>query len=120
MVEIRFQVRGKNNKSGHNNKLHEVVFIKAGEKIMAHCSCTKGVDAICQHRINILYGSTQDIISKNADEVKTVASWIGGTDIALALHEMLHFTNVIRNATDNFNDARKRLGKAMQGSTARS
>ncbi|MEO5352342.1 MAG: hypothetical protein H7835_03920 [Magnetococcus sp. XQGC-1] len=107
MVKIHFQV------AGQNNKPLDVVFIKNGDNMTANCSCTTGVDGICQHRINILSGSAQDIISKNADEVKTVTSWIKGTDIGRALHDMLHATKVLRNATDDFNDARKRLGKAM-------
>ncbi|MEO5363386.1 MAG: hypothetical protein H7838_07150 [Magnetococcus sp. DMHC-8] len=108
MVEVRFQV------SGQNKKVFDVVFMKDGTNMTANCSCTTGVDGICQHRINILSGSTQEIISGNADDVKKVTSWIGGTDIGKALHDVVRANLVLRNATDDFNDARKRLGKAMR------
>lgn len=108
MVEMRFKV------AGQNNKPLDLVFMKDGTNITANCSCTTGVDGLCQHLLNILSGFTQDIISKNADEVKKVVFWIGGTDVGKALHDMLHATKVLRNATDDFNDARKRLGRAIR------
>ncbi|MEO5378814.1 MAG: hypothetical protein H7832_13680 [Magnetococcus sp. DMHC-6] len=108
MTEIIFKVLGP------NKKPIDVIFRKDGKNMSAICPCMSGVDEICQHRINILSGSTVDILSNNKDDVKKVTSWISGTDVGRAMHDLLHATKILRNATEDFNDARKRLGKAMR------
>ncbi|MEO5332618.1 MAG: hypothetical protein H7839_11385 [Magnetococcus sp. YQC-5] len=108
MSEISFQV------FGPNNKLLDVVFRKNGKNLTALCTCSAGVNDICQHRINILSGSTKEIISNNADDVKKVTSWIAGTDVGKALHHVLECIKKLENATEDFNDSRKRLVKALR------
>ncbi|MBF0295998.1 MAG: hypothetical protein HQL96_12480 [Magnetococcales bacterium] len=107
MAELTFQV------FGHNNKHLDVVFCKSGKNLTASCACNTNPTEICQHIINILSGSTRDIISGNSDDVKKLASWIVGTDVGKAMHHLLDCAKRLENATEDLADARKRLVKAL-------
>lgn len=108
MPELKFRVLGP------KKKTVEVLFRKNGDNLTALCSCDTGKEGICQHRINILSGSTDGIISRNPEDVEKVTSWIAGTDVGLALHQVLHATVRMQNVTEDFNAARKQLAKALQ------
>lgn len=107
MQELNFQV------SGPNNTVHQVVFRKDGKNLTVLCSCATGIKDICQHKINILSGSAKDVINANKDDLKKVKTLIGDTDVGRALQNLLECSNRMENATDDFNDAKKRLVKAL-------
>ncbi|MBF0213529.1 MAG: hypothetical protein HQM00_08195 [Magnetococcales bacterium] len=108
MPEMRFQVQGT------QNQPLEVIITKNGKNLTATCSCSTGTHDICQHRINILSGSAQGIISKNTDDVKKITSWVAGTDVGKALHDVMEGLKLLENAQEDFNSARKRLIKALK------
>ncbi|MBF0342332.1 MAG: hypothetical protein HQL95_15410 [Magnetococcales bacterium] len=108
MPELFFQVQGP------QGRPYEIMIRKIGKNMTATCTCSAGVDDICQHRINILSGSTQEIIGTNADDVKKVVSWIAGTDVGKAMHHMVESIKLLENAQEDFNSARKRLVKALK------
>ncbi|MBF0160438.1 MAG: hypothetical protein HQL58_13060 [Magnetococcales bacterium] len=108
MADVNFQV------ADAHNKVFDVVFSRNGKNMTAICSCSAGVNDVCQHRINILSGSAKGIISRNADEVRKVASWVAGTDVGKALQDVLEYAKRLENATEDFNSARKRLVKALR------
>ncbi|MBF0614709.1 MAG: hypothetical protein G8237_13240 [Magnetococcales bacterium] len=108
MPELLFRVQG------NNNRPVEVTIKKNGKNLTSTCTCSSGVDDICQHRINILSGSDKEIISNNADEIKKISSWIAGTDVGKAMHDMIESLKMLENAKDDFNNARKRLIKALK------
>jgi uncharacterized Zn finger protein len=65
---------------------HRVSFRREGRNLSAHCTCPAGESGrYCEHRINILRGSLDGIVSKNAANVATVAGWLKGTDVDAAL-----------------------------------
>lgn len=107
MPELLFQVQGPQNPL-------EVTIRKNGKNLTATCTCSSGVDDICQHRINILSGSDKGIVSKNTDDVKKVASWISGTDVGKAMHDLVESVKLLENAQEDFKSARKRLIKALK------
>ncbi|MEO5346731.1 MAG: hypothetical protein H7834_10195 [Magnetococcus sp. YQC-9] len=92
----------------------EIMVRKTGKNLTATCSCTSGVDDICQHRINLLSGSARDVISNNTEDVKKVVSWIAGTDVGKALQGMVDAIKYLENAQEDFADARKRLIRALK------
>ena len=55
-------------------------------KLSAFCSCPAGENGtFCKHRVQILRGSTEGIVSKNQADVAIVAGWLAGTDVERAL-----------------------------------
>ncbi|MBF0272304.1 MAG: hypothetical protein HQL98_09610 [Magnetococcales bacterium] len=108
MPELRFQVQTP------QNQPVEVIIRKNGKNLTATCSCSSGLEEICQHRIHILSGSDREIISENAEEVKKIISWVSGTDVAKAMHDLAESLKQLENAKDDFNSARKRLVKALK------
>lgn len=54
--------------------------------ISAYCTCPAGENGMyCKHRIRILRGLLDGIVSKNTADVTTVAGWLPGTDVETAL-----------------------------------
>ncbi len=108
MPEITFQVLGP------NNTPLEVVFKKHNKNLTAHCACETTATDICQHQMTILSGSNKEIISKNSNDIKIIASWIAETDVGKALHDLASCAKALENATDDFKTAKKRLIKALK------
>ena len=54
--------------------------------ISAYCTCPAGESGMsCKHRIRILRGLIEGIVSKNTADVTTVAGWLAGSDEETAL-----------------------------------
>ncbi|MEO5348214.1 MAG: hypothetical protein H7836_01000 [Magnetococcus sp. YQC-3] len=108
MPELKFQLLGA------KKKPVEVIFRKEGNNMTARCSCSAGTEGVCQHQINLLSGSADEVISHNKEEVAKLAEWIAGTDVGRAMHDVLHASVLLQNATEDFNAARKQLTKALR------
>lgn len=81
MQSIRFYVQGR------SIKPHIVEFTLEGRNLNAHCDCMAGLKGqYCSHRLNILNGIKEGIVSKNAHEVDTVVEWMHDSDIEDALN----------------------------------
>jgi len=52
----------------------------------------------CKHRIRILQGSTEDIISPNRGDVARVAGRVVGTDVELPLRKVISLENEAANS----------------------
>jgi uncharacterized Zn finger protein len=80
MEEIRFLVQGS------AEEPYNVTFRKSANNLSAYCTCPAGeTGQICKHRINILCGITDGIVSENEAKVKVVNLWLKGTDVEVAL-----------------------------------
>ena len=56
------------------------------KNISAYCTCPAGESGMsCKHRIRILRGLVEGIVSKNTADVATVAGWLAGSDVETAL-----------------------------------
>ncbi|MBF0190795.1 MAG: hypothetical protein HQL99_06540 [Magnetococcales bacterium] len=108
MPELLFEVQGP------QNRPLEVMIRKNGKNLTATCTCSAGVEDICQHRINILSGSDQEIIGNKAEDVKKVVSWVAGTDVSKAMHDLVESLKRLENAKEDFSSARRRLVKALK------
>lgn len=65
---------------------YKVVFRKDGSELNATCNCKAGVNGmLCKHRLSILDGDKSAVISDNLDQVAEVASWLAGSNVAVAI-----------------------------------
>jgi uncharacterized Zn finger protein len=56
------------------------------KNISAYCTCPAGESGMsCKHRIRILRGLVEGIVSKNTADVADVAGWLAGSDVETAL-----------------------------------
>ena len=97
MRKIEFLVQGS------SLEPYKVTFNKNGNNLTALCDCPAGSNNMhCKHRINILYGCIDNIVSGNEDDVLIVANWLPGSDVEEAL-------NQVKMAEDNVVEAKKKL-----------
>ena len=57
-----------------------LVIFRHNEKVFnGTCTCKAGqIGQVCKHRLRIMEGSAEDIVSENQHEVKIVVSWLPG------------------------------------------
>lgn len=78
------------------------------QNLNAYCTCKAGENGqYCKHRFSILRGEASAIVSKNLEDVAIVRSWLAGSDIEMAIHE-------VAEAEHNFDSARKKLTLAKK------
>jgi len=93
---------------------YEVTFIKDGDSLTALCSCPAGqYGNFCKHRISILDGKNDAIVSDNADQVSTVLEWLQGTDVAAALSEFRELEGASDTSKSELVAAKRKLARAM-------
>jgi SWIM zinc finger len=96
---------------------YEVVFDRKGDSVGATCSCPAGmkgpVGQCCKHRIAILCGDGDGIVSPNASDVKIVRGWIAGSDIEIALTQLTEGEVEREKARRKVAAAKKALAKVM-------
>lgn len=93
---------------------YEVTFIKDGDSLTALCSCPAGqYGNFCKHRIAILDGNSQAIVSDNTDQVPIVREWLQGTDVAVALSEFRELEGAPGVSKSALVAAKRKLARAM-------
>lgn len=93
---------------------YEVTFIKDGDSLTALCSCPAGqYGNFCKHRISILDGNGDAIVSDNGDEVSTILEWLQGTDVAAALSEFRELEEASDTPKSALVAAKRKLARAM-------
>lgn len=102
---------------GSASEPYQTVFDKKDDKITATCSCPAGVEGpvgqVCKHRVRILHGDTDGIVSTNIAEVKIVQGWIAGTDIEIAVHKLAEGEAELERAKKKVAAAKKALARVM-------
>jgi len=108
MNTITFKVQGS------AREPYAVSFMRHEDNLTAHCTCPAGgVGQYCKHRLNILKGLTQGIVSGNEAEVATVDEWLKGTDVELALQRLHEAEQDPITAPDVLHKLKKKLAKAL-------
>jgi len=108
MEDICFLVQGS------AEEPYKVTFKKNGSTILAYCTCPAGVHGQhCKHRFRILDGRDDGIVSDNKDEVMIVKSWLRGTDVEAALHEVVEKERVLEKVKQDLSAAKKKLARIM-------
>ena len=67
----------------------------------------------CKHRIRILRGSAEGIVSNNVRDVARVAGWLAGTDVEVALRNLVSLENQAANIARALSAAKKALAKCF-------
>lgn len=100
---------------GSAKEPYKVTFQKEGSNLSAFCTCPAGDNGqYCKHRFNILGGITECIVSDNKPDVDIVACWLTGTDVELALNEVMNAEEQFEIAKQNLTSAKKRLAKSFR------
>ena len=95
---------------------YSVSFTKTINSFTAACSCPAGkVGQYCKHRLKILNGNTEGIVSENKNEISTITSWLKGTEIEKALKDFQEMEERFELAKQNFTISKKRLTHALVG-----
>jgi uncharacterized protein (UPF0254 family) len=115
MEKIMFKIQGS------ASEPYITAFSKHGNKIVARCSCPAGnVGQLCKHRLNILQGTTNGIVSGNTCEVMTVVSWVKSTDVENTLRQYQQAEKEFNEAKKQFDAIKKQLARdLMSGSKSR-
>ncbi len=93
---------------------YEVTFIKDESSLTAICTCPAGTYGnFCKHRISILDGITESIVSDNADQAVTVVGWLEGTDVEAALSEVRQAEKLSDPEKKALSAAKRKLARAM-------
>jgi SWIM zinc finger len=99
---------------GSSDNQYEVRFDFDGSNLNAYCSCPAGMNGqYCKHRLAILAGESEKIISENAADVSVVQSWLPGTDIELAIHDLAEAEHEFDLTKKKLALAKKALARAM-------
>ena len=106
---LRFLVRGS------AQDPYKVTFKKEGNNLSAYCTCPAGDNGqYCKHRLNILGGIPEGILSGNEQDVKIVASWLPGTDVEAALNSVIEAEEQFEKTKREYSLAKKRLAAALR------
>ena len=101
MEEITFKVQGS------APAPYVVHFSKTGNNLTAHCTCPAGARGLyCKHRMRILEGSVEGIVSGNDNAVPQIVSWLAGSDVEGAMAEVVA-------AHEKFEAAKQKLATAL-------
>jgi len=102
---------------GSASEPYQTVFDKKGDNVTATCSCPAGLKGptgqYCKHRFRILAGDTDGIVSANVEDVKTVQSWIAGSDVETAIHKLAEGEAELERAKKKVAAAKKALARVM-------
>lgn len=83
-------------------------------KISAYCTCPAGENGmVCKHRVRIFRGSTEDVVSQNQADVKTVADWLAGSDVERALQTVDELEKEAEKIKKAISAAKKVLSRAL-------
>ncbi|MDD2851601.1 MAG: SWIM zinc finger family protein [Desulfuromonadaceae bacterium] len=100
---------------GSAQEPYKVSFQKNNNNLTAYCTCPAGENGqYCKHRLNILGGTTDGLVSENIHDVETVISWLSGTDLEIALNEFKFAEYQFDNAKRKLAEAKKRLSKSIR------
>ena len=110
MDEIVFLVQGS------APEPYSVHFRKSGSNLSAHCTCPAGtVGQICKHRLRILDGDAEGIVSCNEGEVPTAVSWLNGSNVESAMLELRAAETRLAVAQKEASALKKKLARVLVG-----
>lgn len=82
--------------------------------LTAYCSCAAGENGLhCKHRVRILCGLVEGIVSDNHQDVNTVAGWIAGTDVEIALRVVINLEREAERIKKDLSAAKRILSRAL-------
>jgi uncharacterized Zn finger protein len=110
MVELVFSVQGS------AIEPYRVTFRKEGNSLSASCTCPASDNGLsCKHRVRILSGITEGIVSGNENKVGEIPAIIKGTDLEKAMIKLEEAEIAHESAKKQLAKAKKLLAMAMRG-----
>lgn len=67
----------------------------------------------CKHRIRILQGLVDGVVSKNSKDVIMVAGWLAGTDVEIALRSVKSLEKEAERIKNALSLAKKALARCL-------
>jgi uncharacterized Zn finger protein len=93
---------------------YRVLFRRDGMNLSAYCTCPAGENGMyCKHRIRILQGLVEAVVSSNTKDVSTVAGWLAGTDVENALRNVISLEKEAERIKNALSAAKKALAKCL-------
>jgi uncharacterized Zn finger protein len=84
------------------------------KNISAYCTCPAGESGMsCKHRIRILRGLVEGIVSKNTADVAAVAGWLAGSDVETALQTIDELEKEAERVKKALSAAKKALAACL-------
>ena len=93
-----------------------VVSFRRGDanNVSAYCTCPAGETGMsCKHRIRILRGLAEGVISPNVADVTTVAGWFAGSDVETALENIAQLEREAERIQLALSAAKRALAKRL-------
>lgn len=85
-------------------------------QLICECECIAAAHGdLCNHRLRILEGNTDCIVSNNQDQVAMVQQWLSGTDLEKAIAQLVDAEKLIDYAEQQLDAAKNQLGEMMAG-----
>ncbi len=113
METIEIEIRG----SQPEPYLVEILKHKDNELEMV-CDCPAGQNSThCKHRIGLLIASYESVIygETTIEDLKKLATWIPGTKLERALHEVKAAEVELENQKKVVKNAKRKLARIMEG-----
>ena len=102
---------------GEDDDVHEVSIerdVNNSTNLSAHCTCGKALEGeFCLHRFEVLEGDTNNMVSENLDDVRTLREWIKGSDIEIAMQALSKAKTDLRLAHEKVESRRQALVRRM-------
>ena len=74
---------------GSKGDVYTVVAERVGKNLTIKCSCPAGQNSMhCHHRIELLSGDAEYMISENFDDVSRLKAMLKGSDVEVAMKEL--------------------------------
>ncbi|NTW64971.1 MAG: hypothetical protein HGB21_01470 [Nitrospirae bacterium] len=109
MEKIEFEVQGS------EAQPYNVVFTKNDHDISAHCSCRAGqVGLYCKHRIRIIMGEDEGVVSHNLQDIHAIREWYSGTDVEAAIKALRKAETHLEEAKSEVAKQKKRLAIVLR------
>jgi uncharacterized Zn finger protein len=84
------------------------------KNISAYCTCPAGESGMsCKHRVRILRGLVEGIVSANATDVTTIAGWLAGSDVETALQTIEELEREAERIKKALSAAKKALAQCL-------
>jgi uncharacterized Zn finger protein len=86
------------------------------KNISAYCTCPAGEKGMqCKHRIHILRGLLDGVVSNNTTDVTTVAGWLAGSNVETALRAIDQLEKEAERTRQALSAAKKALSQCLLG-----
>jgi uncharacterized Zn finger protein len=98
---------------------YKVIFYKGSDKnLYSTCTCDAGKNGQhCKHRISLILGDTENVVSNNISDIDIIASWLSESNIEDAMKRLNAAEEDLEKAKKKVSEAKKNLAHEMRPPT---